>query len=181
MDELKEFYTPEKLILWRENPLAFVEECFGSITPQQLEVLQTIVNIRRLTIKSKDNHIAAFLALWFIVTRQYAKVLIVAPTKIKLVNTFWSVFIEGFKKSGLQNEFVLAKDRFFHKNTPKEWWLRTVSTQSCTTQSEQIELLAGYTAEHLLVICIDAAEIPDPVFFPLESLIGDDNRVVLIE
>ncbi len=177
---MKGSYTLEKLLIWRENPLVFVEECFGSITPQQIEILQAIVNTRRLMIRSRDNSIAAFLALWFIVTRQYAKVLIVAPTNEQLVNTFWPVFIKGFKKSIFQNEFILAKDKFFYKSAPKEWWLRTVSTQSRTTQSVQIELLAGYVAEHLLVICIDAAEIPDPVFFPLESLTGNDNRVVLI-
>ncbi len=169
----------DKILDWRRNPLTFIEEHFDSVTPQQIEILQTIVNTRRLTIKSKDNYIAAFLALWFIVTRQYARVLIVAPTNEQLVNTFWSVFIKGFKKSNFQNEFTLQKDRFFYKNAPREWWLRTISTQNCTIQSEQIELLAAYVAECLLVICIDAAEIPDPVLFPLESLTGDD-RVVFI-
>ena len=180
----------EKLLQWRRSPLLFVRECIDwpkdqFVTPQQIEALKALTQSKRVTIRSghgcgKDC-LAVLVALWFMVTRPYAKVVVTAPTNRQLMDVFWSELSKWFRKSRVQDEFILQKDKFFHKSAPKEWWIRAVSPQAKATKEEQAETLAGFHGDHLLIICDEASGIPDPVYVPLEgAMTQEDNRVLLI-
>lgn len=176
----------DKLFTWRDSPLLFVRECLNAVpSDQQVEGLMEITKTRRMTIRSghgtgKDAF-AAWIILWFMSTRPYAKVACTAPTARQLTDILWSELAKWFRQSQLQNEFVHQTDKFFHKSAPKEWWARTISPQVKGSKEEQAETLAGLHGDHLLIIVDEASGVPDPVFIPLEgAMTQEDNRTLVI-
>jgi len=180
----------ERLKQWAKSPLLFVRECIEwekgeGPTFQQAEALINFPKVKRMSIRSghgcgKDTT-AVWLSLWFVSTRPYAKVVVTAPTARQLYDVFWSELAKWFRRSKLQEEFIMQKDKFFHKSAPKEWWIRLVSPQVKASKEEQAETLAGFHGDHLLIIVDEASGVPDPMFIPLEgALTQEDNRVLLI-
>jgi hypothetical protein len=81
----------------------------------------------------------------------------------------------------LAEEFVIQKDKIFHKEAKAEWWIRAISISARASADDQAETLAGLHGDHLLIICDEASGIPDPVFIPIEgALTQPDNKVLLI-
>jgi len=175
-----------KLQDWTDNAVAFAHECLGAKpSNQQIEALEMIPHIRRLTIRSghgcgKDA-LAVWIALWFMTTRPYAKIPVTAPTNRQLQDIYWAELAKWFRKSRLQDEFIHQKDKFFHKSAPKDWWIRAISPQVKASKEEQAETLAGFHGDHLLIIGDEASGINDPVFIPLEgAMTQEDNKCLLI-
>jgi len=125
--------------------------------------------------------LASWLALWFLTTRPYPRIACTAPTARQLSDVLWSELSKWLRKSTLADEFVIQKDKIFHKDAPKEWWCRAISPSVKSTKEEQAETLAGLHAEHLLIIVDEASGVSDPTFVPLEgALTQADNKVLLI-
>jgi phage terminase large subunit len=176
----------KKLKEWRNSPLQFVNECI-QVTPteQQIELLQAFPKNKRMSVRSghgcgKDS-VAAWLALNFLVTRPYAKVIVTAPTNRQLRDVFLSEFCKWLRQSAVSEEFLVRRDAVLHKEAPKEWFLRLISPSVTSTKEDQAETLAGIHGDHLLIIADEASGIPDPVFTPLEgAMTQPDNKVLLI-
>jgi hypothetical protein len=176
----------EKLKSWRESPLQFVKDCID-VTPsdQQAELLYLFPKSKRTTIRSghgtgKDAS-ASWIIINFLTTRPYAKVVCTAPTNRQLADILWSEVSKWLRKSKLSEEFIIQKDKIFHKDAPKEWWARAVSPSVKASKEEQAETLAGFHGDHLLIVVDEASGIPDPVYIPLEgALTQEDNKVLLI-
>jgi hypothetical protein len=174
----------EKLQSWKDSPLLFVNDCID-VTPtsQQAQALVQFPRTKRMTIRSghgtgKDA-CASWIILWFMATRAYPKVVCTAPTARQLADILWSELSKWLRKSILADEFVLQKDKMFHKDAPKEWWCRAVSPSVKASKEEQAETLAGFHGDHLLIIADEASGIPDPVYIPLEgAMTQEDNRVL---
>ncbi len=93
----------------------------------------------------------------------------------------WSELSKWLRMSILKDEFVIQKDKMFHKEHPKEWWCRAVSPSVKATKEEQAETLAGFHGEHLLIVVDETSGVPDPVFIPLEgAMTQQDNHILLI-
>lgn len=128
----------------------------------------------------KDGDVS-ILILWFMTTRPYAKVACTAPTNRQLKDILMAEISKWYRQSTVADEFVIQKDIIFHKEAPKEWWVRFISPSVRATKEEQAETLAGLHADHLLIIVDEASGVPDPTFIPLEgALTQPDNRVILI-
>jgi hypothetical protein len=181
-----------KLREWRQSPFLFAMEAFDwnrvpqdGPSSQQVELLKEMNASQRLTVRSghgtgKDAS-ASWVIFWFMITRPYAKVVCTAPTARQLNDILWSELSKWLRMSILQDEFVIQKDKLFHKESPKEWWCRAVSPSVKATKEDQAETLAGFHGEHLLIVCDEASGIPDPVFIPLEGAMTQmDNKVLLI-
>jgi len=124
---------------------------------------------------------ASWLALWFLVTRPYAEVIVTAPTNRQLRDIFLAEISKWLRQSPVADEFIVRKDSIQHKEAPKEWWLRLISPSIRATKEEQAETLAGLHDDHLFIICDEASGIPDPTFIPLEgAMTQPDNKVLLI-
>ncbi|MEA2000167.1 MAG: hypothetical protein U9N61_12710, partial [Euryarchaeota archaeon] len=124
---------------------------------------------------------ASWLILWFLVTRLYAKVVCTAPTARQLDDVLWSELSKWIRKSIVADEFVIQKNKIFHKHSPKEWWCRAVSVSARASKEEQAETLAGFHGDHLLIVVDEASGVNDPVFIPLEgAMTQEDNRCLLI-
>jgi len=176
----------QKLKEWKNSPLQFVKDCI-QVTPseQQVELLLAAGKEKRITIRSghgtgKDASVS-WVILWFMTTRPYAKVVCTAPTARQLKDILVSEISKWLRQSTVADEFIIRKDIIFHREAPKEWWIRFVSPSVRATKEEQAETLAGLHADHLLIICDEASGIPDPTFIPLEgAMTQEDNRVILI-
>lgn len=179
-------YILSKLSEWRQSPLLFVTECIqAKPSDQQAEVLISFAKNKRTTIRSGHgcgkSTTAAWLIMWFLCTRPYAKVACTAPTARQLSDILWSELSKWLRQSILADEFVVQKDKIFHKSAPKEWWARAISPSVKAGKDEQAETLAGLHGDHLLIVCDEASGIPDPVYVPLEgALTQEDNKVLLI-
>ncbi len=175
-----------KLREWRNSPLQFVNDCI-SVTPteQQIELLTSVQKEKRISIRSghgtgKDASVA-WILLWFMVTRPYAKVACTAPTNRQLKDVLVSEISKWLRQSVVADEFVVRRDIIFHREAPKEWWIRFISPSVRATKEEQAETLAGLHADHLLIVVDEASGVPDPTFIPLEgALTQPDNKVILI-
>jgi len=171
---------------WRNSPLQFVLDCI-QVTPtdQQAELLHAMRDSKRVSVHSghgvgKDA-CAAWIILWFLVTRAFSRVACTAPTAHQLADVLWSEIAKWLRKSILADEFVHQKDKIFHKSAPKTWWCRALSVNVRDSKEAQAETLAGLHEDHLLVIVDEASGVPDPVFIPLEgALTKEDNKVLLI-
>ena len=171
---------------WKRSPLQFVTECIKAVpSTQQIELLQSVGKEKRITVRSghgigKDTS-ASWVALWFLTTRPYAKVVVTAPTNRQLRDIFLAEISKWLRQSTVVDEFIVRKDSIQHKEAPKEWWLRLISPSVRATKEEQAETLAGLHGDHLLIICDEASGIPDPTFIPLEgAMTQEDNKVLLI-
>ena len=180
-------YLLQKLREWKKSPLAFAIEAIPGFVPsdQQVELLKHLPNKKRITIRSghgtgKDC-CASIAIMWFLCTRPYAKVVCTAPTARQLADILWSELSKWIRKSILVEEFVVQKDKIYHKEAPKEWWARAVSTNVRASKEEQAETLAGFHGDHLFIVVDEASGVPDPVYIPLEgALTQEDNKVLLI-
>jgi len=176
----------QKLKAWKDSPLMFAIEAI-QVKPstQQIEYLKAVPKSKRITIRSghgtgKDAS-TAWVILWFLCTRPYAKVACTAPTARQLQDILWSEISKWLRQSVLTEEFIIQRDKIFHKEAPKEWWCRAISVSAKSSKEEQAETLAGLHGDHLLIVVDEASGVPDPVFIPLEgALTQQDNKVVLI-
>ena len=171
---------------WKNSPLQFVHDTIkADPTEQQIELLQSISSEKRVSVRSghgcgKDAS-ASWIALWFLVTRPFAKVVVTAPTNRQLHDIFLAEISKWLRQSVVADEFIVRKDSILHKEAPKEYWLRLISPSIRATKEEQAETLAGLHGDHLLIIVDEASGIPDPTFVPLEgALTQPDNKVLLI-
>jgi len=171
---------------WKRSPLQFVKECIKAVpSTQQIELLQASPKNKRISVRSghgcgKDST-ATWLALWFLVTRPYAKVVVTAPTNRQLRDIFLAELSKWLRQSLVAEEFKVLKDSVVSKEASKEWWLRLISPSVRATKEEQAETLAGLHGDHLYIIADEASGIPDPTFIPLEgALTQPDNKVLLI-
>ncbi|MFA5252349.1 MAG: hypothetical protein WC454_07180 [Phycisphaerae bacterium] len=178
-----------KLKEWRNSPLQFVKECLN-VTPteQQIELLsgsRSIALHKRTSVRSGHgpgkSAVAAWLILWFLVTRPYAKVVCTAPTNRQLTDILLSELSKWLRTSLVADEFRVFRDAVRSKEAEKEWWVRFISPSVRSSKEEQAETLAGLHGEHILVVCDEASGIPDPVFIPLEGILTkEDNKVLTI-
>ena len=179
-------FIKQKFKLWKNDPLLFVRDCI-QVTPskQQEELLLGFAKHKRTTIRSghgtgKDAA-ASWIIIWFLVTRLNAKVICTAPTARQLSDILWSEISKWLRQSSVADEFVIQKDKIYCKHNPKEWWARAVSVSAKSSKDEQAETLAGFHADHMLIVCDEASGIPDPVYIPLEgAMTQEDNKCLMI-
>lgn len=176
-----------KLKAWKESPLLFATECMKmQPSDQQADALHQFTKTKRITIRSghgtgKDAMVGGVIIPWFMVTRRFAKVVCLAPTARQLADILWSEISKWLRQSLVSDEFVIQRDKIFHKENPREWWIRAISPSAKSSPEEQVESVAGLHGDHLLIVCDEASGIPEPVFIPLEgSCTQEDNIMVLI-
>lgn len=175
-----------KLREWRDNPRQFVEEAIGAKpSSQQKDALEAFPHSKRMSIRSghgtgKDAT-ASWLIWLFMCTRPYSKVICTAPTGRQLNDILWSELSKWLRQSIFADEFVIQKDKIFHRDAPKEWWIRAVSVRAKASKEEQAETLAGFHGDHMLIVVDEASGVPDPVYIPLEgAMTQEDNKCLLI-
>lgn len=176
----------ETVLAWRKDPCLFVEHVLGATpTPQQVELLKAIPKNNRIAVKSghgtgKDAA-AAWIILWFLVTRPHSRGVATAPIFRQLNDILWGEIAKWIRHSPLRDEIEIEKDIIYMKGFKRTWFFRAATAGVKASPEEQAETLAGYHEDHFLVVVDEASGVPDPVFRPLEGILTKpDNKVLLI-
>jgi len=187
----------QRLRTWRESAALFTTDAIEMKSPnpgippgpslQQMELLTKFGKSenKRITIRSghgtgKDTA-TSWCILNFFFTRPYAKIICTAPTARQLSDVLWSELSKWIRRSKFANDVVIQKDKIYHKDAPKEWWIRAVSCNAKASKEEQAETLAGFHGDHMLIVVDEASGVPDPVFIPLEgAMTQEDNHILMI-
>ncbi len=180
-----------KLTEWRNSPLQFVKECLKATpTSQQIQILsgdRSITKHKRTSVRSGHgpgkSAVAAWLILWFIATRPFAKVVCTAPTNRQLTDILLAEIAKWLRNSLIADEFTIYRDAVRHKEAAKEWWVRFISPSVKSSKEEQAETLAGLHSEHILVVADEAChddktEVLTENGFKLFSDVADGERVL---
>lgn len=174
-----------KLRRWRRNPPQFAHEVFGiNLTEQQVEGLWAVKKNPRTSIRSghgtgKDTN-AAITIWWYLVTRK-CRGLATAPTYRQLNDVLWGELTKWYMQSPLSDDFVVGKERIYHKQFPNDWWFRAAAINVKASAEQQAETLAGYHYDSFLIVVDEASGVPNPVFKPLEGIMTQkDNKILLI-
>lgn len=175
-----------QLAAWKNNPRKFAWDCFQlELDDQQLQAFEQFPFTKRMSIRSGHgtgkSTTGAVLCWWYLSTRPKAKVVCTAPTARQLGDVLWSEMAKWYYGSPLEEEFVLQKDKIYHKSSQQTWWARAISPAVKASKEEQAETLAGIHGDHLLIIVDESSGVPDPIFVPVEGMMTqEDNRILLL-
>jgi len=192
---------PEALTFYIDHPVEFAQDLVLKLTPEelrankvgrriepeQIELMNAVAKSDRVAVRSGHGIGKTFslacLALWFIYTREHAKVIITGPKFDQLKNTVWSQLGLLYANSGVfSDEFEFGAERLSRRGTkqhpeyPTSWaaWIVTAKAP---------ESLQGLHAAHMLVVADEAsAEELDKIQEALLSCLttGYDNRYLMI-
>jgi len=193
--------SPEAMQYYIDHPVEFTEDMILRLTPQERkankvwrrvepegkEIMNAVAKHNRVAVRSghgiSKTWSTAALALWFLYTRPYAKVIITGPKFDQLKNTIWSQIGLHYANSGaFSDEYEFGSERLTrqptkdHPEYPHSWaaWIVTAKAP---------ESLQGLHSEHMLVIADEAsAEELDKIQEALMSCLtsGADNRYLMI-
>jgi hypothetical protein len=176
----------EQLRRWREDPLAFVRECFTiEPDPWQKEALQAFPTNQRMALKAcKGPGKTAFLAwaAWnFLLTRPFPKVVATSITGDNLSDNLWPEMSKWqARSSALKEMFVWTKTRIFNKQNPENWFMSARTWPKGGDATQQADTLAGIHADYVLFILDESGGIPDAVMAAAEAALasGVETKIV---
>jgi phage terminase large subunit len=150
---------------WKHNPDLFVIQAFG-VTPEkwQIEALKNVALHDRISIRSghgvgKTAYIA-WIIIWWLLTRNPAKVACTAPTSSQLSDVLWgelNIWIKRLPES-FQALLEWKSDRV--EFVPDKGSYAVART----ARREQPEAFQGYHSENMLFIVDEASGVDDIIF-----------------
>lgn len=179
-NELSKKYS-EDFKQWVRDHIDFTGLILGDLTEQQYQVAQAVIEKRKVAVPAGTGvgktAVSALLTIWFLCTHRNSKVPITAPTGKQLHDNLWSEIGFWLKRCDLAGLFQYQKTRLYIRGF-EEWYAvpRTVSKES----RELNDTLAGFHAEHLLIIVDEASGVPDPVFTALSGAMTQKHSYILL-
>lgn len=166
----------------KDNPLLFVRGVLGAEPePWQAEALEAIGRHDRVSIRSGHGvgktTLQAWLALWFLLTRERCKVPVVANSQNQLKDTIWPEIGRWHRMlpAALRDMIDVQTERVVRISDPGGAF-----AVSRTASINNPEALQGFHAENLLFLIDEASGIPDVVFeVGLGALSTEGAKVVL--
>lgn len=148
-----------------ESPLFFVTQMLGmKPTLQQAKVLTAIAHPGTKAAIASGHGIGkstlmAWIALWFLATRENAKIPCTAPTAHQLEDILWGELRANIKRMQpwFRDQFVVNKHQVTLKNS-------TGFIVARTARPENPEALQGFHGDELLFLIDEAAGIDDKIF-----------------
>ena len=157
----------EKLRIWRENPVIFVQEALGveTIASWQRETLEAIATNNRLAVKSGHGvgktALVAWLILWWELTHLPNKVAVTANRQDQLSDVVWAEIRLWSKKlhPALKNLLEITSDKVTWKADPDLGF-----AVARTARKEAPEAFQGFHSKHMLFLADEASGIDDVIF-----------------
>lgn len=160
---------------WRQDPVAFVRECFR-IEPDawQVELLRALPTQKRMAAAACKGPGKTACMAWmgwnFLLTRPKAKIPCTSITGPNLADGLWAEFAKWQGRSPiLEREFQWTKTRIFHKRHPADWFASARAWAQDADPSQQANTLAGIHADYLLFLIDEVSNIPDGVVSAAEG------------
>lgn len=172
---------------WREDPIAFVKECFG-VEPDdwQKDVLTAFKNNQRVAMKSSKgvgkSTILAWCAWNYLLTRPHPKMVATSVSGENLADGLWAELSKWQQKSPLLKQaFTWTKTRIFATESPEDWFLSARTWAKGADASQQANTLAGIHADYVLFILDEVGSIPDGVMAAAEAGLstGIESKIIM--
>lgn len=104
----------------------------------------------------------AWVALWFLATRPYCRVIGTAPTFPQLMDVLWPEIGKWLNRSDLRSVFKWTKTRINYIPDPENWF-------ATARTSNKPENLAGFHEKHILFLCDEASGIAEDIYETIEG------------
>lgn len=138
-------------------------------------------NHRRISVRSGHgvgkSTAVSWLALWYILTRYHAKIVITAPTSAQLYDALFAEIKRWVREmpEALQTLLEVKAERIELKEMPQENFI-----SARTSRAEQPEALQGIHAENVMLIADEASGIPEQVFEAAAGSMSGHNAVTIL-
>jgi hypothetical protein len=152
---------------YERDPVRFVREVLDvEPDPAQVEVLEAYAKgYRRIAVKSGHgvgkSTLAAWILIFFIITRFPCKAVVTAPTTAQLFDALFSELKHWINRlpPALQELLEVKADRVELKNSPESAFI-----SARTSRAETPEAMQGVHSTHVLLIADEASGVPEKVF-----------------
>lgn len=173
-----------------DRPVEFVREVIGAEPDEWQEaVLRSMVTHQKVAVASctgaGKTTVAAWLILWYLMTRPFCKVPVTAPGAPLLNAVLWAELAKWIRHSVLLHRFLKWGEKTIkHRAAPSEWYAiarTTTARYSASSGVKQSEGLAGFHSEFLLFVVDESSGVDDVHFTTAEgTLTGMENKILCI-
>ena len=183
-----------------DKPLAFCEKYFGESitvddvedenhsaeyanapTAKQIEIMNAVRDHKRVAVPSANNvgksHIAARIAIWFLLTHQPSIVILTAPKQVQVKDILWGRMRQALQswkgKNGYPGE-CLTESYYPDRENYPNWFARGMTARDA-------ESFSGWHEHSVLFILDEASGIPPHIFAGLDGMMsGGDCKLLEI-
>lgn len=179
----KENPFKEFLDRYGNDPVRFVKEMLGlTPDPWQAQVMDDVAKgVRKISIRSGHgvgkSAVLSWLAVWFLLCRYRAKVVMTAPSSPQLFDALfaetrtWVSNLPDFLKALL----VVTSDRIALKAAPDEVFL-----SARTSRADTPEAMQGVHSDFVLLLADEASGIPEEVFNAASGSMSGHNATTIL-
>jgi len=171
----KRLSDTQVLARWRYDPVAFVREAFG-VEPDlwQADVLRAFPAEQCIAMKAAKGPgkttVEVWMALNFLVTRPYPKILVTSITGDNLDDNIWPEFAKWMHRcKWISDRYEWKKTRIVSRENPAEWFISARTWSKNADKSEQAQTLAGAHADYMMFVLDESGGIPDSVAVAAEA------------
>jgi len=151
---------------WYDNPFEKFHKSFfdNLLWDKQLEVIKSVKENKKTAVKSGNTcgktYIAAWVALWFLITHKPSKVITTAPTFTQVEEILWKEIAGMIYKSKVPIDCELLKTEL--KFAP-DWFAIGISTN-------EVNRFQGFHSPYLMVIIDEALGVASEIWEAIEGL-----------
>ena len=179
----KENPFKEFLDRYGDDPVRFVKEMLGlTPDPWQAQVMMDVAKgVRKISIRSGHgvgkSAVLSWLAVWFLLTRYRAKIVMTAPSAPQLFDALfaetrtWVANLPDFLKTLL----VVTSDRIALKSAPDEVFL-----SARTSRADSPEAMQGVHSDFVLLLGDEASGIAEEVFNAASGSMSGHNCTTIL-
>jgi len=171
------------MILYYNDPVLFSQQILNVFPDeQQIEVLQSIGERKKLTIKSGrgagKTWVAAIAIWWFLCTRYNAQIFVTAASGGTIMGAIWPTIalLQQKMDSLFQNDFIVQATQVKHEKYPSTWFCI-----QRTAKKENPEAMAGAHSENMMYLIDEASGVDDAIFKAIfGSLTEQENYLIML-
>ena len=177
LNRVKAFRDLQKKYL--HDPIAFFHEQTKFFPDEnQIKVARDIAEYNRVSVRSGQGvgktALEANIALWYMSTHPYARIVATAPTRQQLHDVLWSE-IEKWRANSPMLSIILkwTKTYVYMVGFEKRWF----AVARTATKPENMQ---GFHEEYMLFIIDEASGVAEPIMEAiLGTLSGDQNKLLM--
>lgn len=177
------------LARWQSDAVAFVRECIGAEPDAwQIEALTAISTpaTERLAMKAckgpGKTAVLAWIILWFLVTRPYAKVAATSITGDNLSTNLWPELAKWIGRNPfLTSVLEWTKTRVVVKEAPEQWFAVARAWSQSADPQQQAEALAGIHADHVLFVLDESGGMPQALMTTAEAVLASGKETKIVQ
>jgi len=176
-ERVKTFMKVQKK--YRSDPVAFARDITHFDPDEnQAAVMMDVARSNRVTVRSGQGvgktALEANIALWFLTTRPYARIVATAPTRQQLHDVLWAEIEKWRSKSPLLSAILKWTKTYVYMTGYEKRWFAVART---ATKPENMQ---GFHEDNMLFIVDEASGVAEPIMEAiLGTLSGIENKLLM--